>query len=56
MNNDARIAALEAKINAAQAELAEIKAGKAPPPPMLPKDVRGVRIVRCSTSAPTGRP
>jgi hypothetical protein len=41
---DDRIAKLEAQINAAQAELAQIKAGKAPPPPTPPKDE--VRILQ----------
>jgi hypothetical protein len=41
---DDRIAALEAKIASAQAELAEIKAGKAPPPPQPPR-AEGPRVV-----------
>jgi hypothetical protein len=50
---DARIAALEAKITAAQAELAEIKAGEAPPPP---KDVRAVSITELLTERSDGMP
>jgi hypothetical protein len=46
MMTDARIAALEAKINAAQAELQALKAGKAAPPsPVNHRDVREVSVV-----------
>jgi hypothetical protein len=54
MNNDARIAKLEATINAAQIELAEIKSGKAPPPPTPPKDE--VRILQLLDERVDGMP
>jgi hypothetical protein len=53
MMTDDRIAALEAKIAAAQAELAEIKSGKAAPPPPPPRDeVRIVQVLDERTDLP----
>jgi hypothetical protein len=53
---DDRIAKLEATINAAQAELAEIKAGKAEQPPPRPPRDEGVRVVPLLTERTEGMP
>jgi hypothetical protein len=49
---DARIAALEAKINAAQAEIAEIKAGRLAPPPPPRDEVRVLQVLDERTDLP----